>query len=148
MFHNSTVESIRSFYVRWSATVFRFCELFVGDRSRAETATEVTFLRYFRAGQSLDSEVTPVPLLRMALEAAQSQDGEVGSAVRDLPGAIRGLPFDQRSVFILRSVLDFDLGKISEITGCTQDQIQRTWLQGMIQLRDLLPTHFFKEWKR
>ena len=49
MFHELSAESVRAFYDRWSKTVFRFCQLFVGDTDRAENATELAFLNYYRA---------------------------------------------------------------------------------------------------
>ena len=145
MFHESSVESVRAFYDRWSRTVFRFCQLFVGDKDRAEKATEVAFLNYFRAGPVLDLEVVPIPLLRQALQAVRSACGRNGIPVQDLRTAILCLPFEERSVFILRSVLDFDFEKIAEVTSCQEEQAKRIWVQGLIQLRQFLPVDFFKE---
>lgn len=145
MFHESSVESVRAFYDRWSRTVFRFCQLFVGDKDRAEKATEVAFLNYFRAGPVLDLEAVPIALLRQALEAARSRGDSNGTPVQDLGTAILCLPFEERSVFILRSVLDFDFEKIAEVTSCQEEQAKRIWVQGLIQLRQFLPVDFFKE---
>ena len=145
MFHNSTVESIRAFYDRWSTTIFRLSELLVGDKEQAEKATEVAFLKYFRAEPSLDLQIAPLPLLRLALDATRCANGSAGNSTASLRGAIRGLEFDERSVFILRSVLDFEFGRISEITGSSNEQVQRIWLQSLMHLRELLPTEFFKE---
>ncbi len=148
MFHESTVESIRAFYDRWSRTVFRFCQLFVGDKDCAEKATEVAFLNYYRAMPVLDVEVVPVPLLRQALHAVRSACGSNGSPVQDLRTAILCLPFEERSVFILRSVLDFDFGKIAEVTACKEEQVKRTWVQGLVHLKEYLPRDFFQEQTR
>lgn len=145
MFHESSVENIRTFYARWSRTVFRFCQLFVGDKDQAEKATELTFLNYYRAGPVLDLEAVPIPLLRQALQAVRPASGANGIAVQDLRTAILCLPFEERSVFILRSVLDFDFGKIAEVTACKEEQVKRTWMQGLVHLREYLPRDFFQE---
>ena len=145
MFYESSVESVRVFYDRWSRTVFRFCQLFVGDRDRAEKATEVAFLKHYRAGPDLDLDVVPVSLLRQALQAVRSACGSNGIPVQDLRTAILCLPFEERAVFILRSVLDFDFGKIAEVTACKEEQVKRAWVQGLVHLREYLPRDFFKE---
>jgi DNA-directed RNA polymerase specialized sigma24 family protein len=145
MFHESSVERVRAFYDRWSRTVFRFCQLFVGDKDRAEKATQVAFLNYFRAGPDLDLEVVPIPLLRQALHALRSHCGSDGIPAQDLGTAILCLPFEERSVFILRSVLDFDFGTIAEVTARKEEQVKQIWLQGICQLREFLPREFFKE---
>ena len=145
MFHELSAESVRAFYDRWSRTVFWFCQLFVSDRDRAEKATEVAFLNHYRAGPVLDLEVVPIPLLRQALQAVRSACGRNGIPVQDLRTAILCLPFEERSVFILRSVLDFDFEKIAEVTSCQEKQAKRIWVQGLIQLRQFLPVDFFKE---
>lgn len=145
MFHELSAESVRAFYDRWSKTVYRFCQLFVGDRDRAEKATEVAFLNHYRAGPVLDLEVVPIPLLRQALQAARPACGSNGIPVQDLRSAILCLPFEERSVFILRSVLDFDFGKIAEVTACKEEQVKRAWVQGLVHLREYLPRDFFKE---
>ena len=145
MFHESSVENVRAFYDRWSKTVFLFCQLFVGDKDRAENATEAAFLKYYRAGPALDLDVVPVPLLRQALQAVRPASGPNGIAVQDLRTAIPCLPFEERSVFILRSVLDFDFGKIAEVTAGREEQVKRAWVQGLVHLREYLPRDFFKE---
>ena len=145
MFHELTVDSIRAFYERWSTIIFRFCELFVGHRDRAEKATEVAFLTYYRGGAVLDMEHVPVPLLRHALEAARSAAGSQENPAQDLRSAILRLPFEERSIFILRSVLDFDFGRIADVTGSNAEQVKRTWVQGLLHLREFLPREFFRE---
>ena len=143
MFHESNVESIRAFYDRWSSTIFQFCQLFIGDEGRAEKATEVAFLTYYRAGPVLDLEVVPTALLGKALEAVRSQGDGSEVAAQDLRSAIRCLPLEERSVFILRSVLDFDLGRIAEVTACQEDRVKRIWARSLIHLRQFLPREFF-----
>jgi DNA-directed RNA polymerase specialized sigma24 family protein len=148
MFHDSNVESIRAFYDRWSSTVFRFCELLLGDRDRSEKATEVAFLTFYRAGPDLDLEVMPSALLRHALKATRSVVDRPDGPVQDLRSAILHLPFEDRSVFILRSVLDFDFGSIAVVTGCGEAQVKRIWFQALVQLREFLPVTFFRERSR
>jgi hypothetical protein len=145
MFHESNVERIRAFYDRWSRTIFRFCQLFVGDEDCAEKATEIAFLTYYRAEPVLDLEVMPIALLRQALAATRSHCDSKETSVQDLRTAILCLPFEERSVFILRSVLDFDFGKIAEVTTCKEEQVKRIWVQGLVHLRQFLPVEFFKE---
>ena len=145
MFHDLSVESVRAFYDRWSRTVFRFCELLLGDRDRSEKATEVAFLMFYRAGPDLDLQVMPVALLRHALDATRSVVDRPGEAVQDLRGAILRLPFEERSVFILRSVLDLDFGSIAMVTGCGEARVRSIWFQALMQLRQFLPASFFKE---
>ena len=145
MFHESSVENVRAFYDRWSRTVLRFCQLFVGDKDQAEKATELTFLNYYRAGPVLDLEVVPTLLLRQALQAVRSACGSNGIPVQDLKTAILCLPFEERTVFILRSVLDFDFGRVAEVTACKEEQVKRTWVQGLDHLREYLPREFFQE---
>lgn len=55
------------------------------------------------------------------------------------------LPFEERSVFILRSVLDFDFGHIAGVTGCGETQGKRIWFQALLQLRQFLPVTFSEE---
>lgn len=145
MFHESNVESIRAFYDRWRSTIFRFCQLFVGDEDRAEKATEVAFLTYYRAGAILDLEVVPTALLGKALEAVRSLSDGSELAAQDLRSAILCLPLEERSVFILRSVLDFDLGRIAEVTACEEDRVERIWKQSLSHLRQFLPREFLQE---
>jgi len=143
MFQELDVDSIRAFYDRWSITIFRLCELLVGARDRAEKVTEVAFLTYFRAGPVLDSPAVPAGLLRHALEAARSAVAEQKGPVQDLRSAIRCLPFEERAVFILRSVLEFDFGWIAEVTGSKGEHVRRTWIQSLMLLRQFLPREFF-----
>lgn len=145
MFHELSVDSIRAFYDRWSTTVFRFCELLLGDRDRSEKATEVAFLTFYRAGPDLDLQVMPSALLRHALEATRTGVDRPDGPAQDLRSAILHLPFEERSVFILRSVLDFDFGNIAAVTGCGEAQVKRIWFQALMQLRQFLPATFFKE---
>lgn len=100
---------------------------------------------YFRTESSLDLEVAPLPLLRLALEATRCSNSSARNSTTGLRGAIRRLEFDERSVFILKSVLDFEFGRISDITGSPNEQVQRIWLRSLMHLRELLPTEFLKE---
>ena len=93
----------------------------------------------------MDLQVMPSALLRYALEAARSAVDRPGGPVQDLRSAILHLPFEERSVFILRSVLDFDFGNIAVVTGCGEAQVKRIWFQSLMQLREFLPVMFFKE---
>ena len=144
MFHDLSVESIRAFYDRWSTTVFRFCELLLGDRDRSEKATEVAFLTFYRAGPDLDLEVMPSALLRHTLEATRTAVDCSDGPVQDLRSAILHLPFEERSIFILRSVLDFDFGNIAVVTDCGEAQVKRIWFQALMELHQFLPATFFK----
>ena len=148
MFHDMHVESIRAFYDRWSTTVFRFCELLLGDRDRSEKATEVAFLTFYRAGPDLDLQVLPSALLRHALQATRSVVDRPDGPVQDLRSAILHLPLEERSIFILRSVLDFDFGSIATVTGCGEAHVKRIWFQALMQLREFLPVTFFRERSR
>lgn len=148
MFHELSVESIRAFYDRWSTTVFRFCDLLLGDRNRSEKATEVAFLTFYRAGPDLDLQVMPTALLRHALEATRSVVDRPDGPVQDLRSGILHLSFEERSVFILRSVLDFDFGSIAVVTGCGEGRVKGIWFQALMQLRQFLPATFFRERSR
>ena len=129
MFPELDMNSGRRFYDRWSAAVFRLCELLIGNRDTAEGAMAAAFLAYLRAEPILDFEMMPLGLLRHVVVAAQASTVEAQPTARDLKTAICRLPFDERLAFILRSVLDVEFMRIAEVTHGNERAVKESWVQ-------------------
>lgn len=137
---------IHDFYRRWSPQVCAFCRLFLGDPSRAEEATARAFLAYVERDLDLDFGELPDDLLRFAWEAGKHYDETRPSLVangRDLGKAILLLPFEERAVFILRSVMGMDELDVGTVLDFPLQKVRETWMRALLELRRLLPTSFF-----
>ena len=100
---------------------------------------------------SLDLELvlTRVPafLFMFALDHAKSVNGSVvtGSAKpSNLKEALLLLPFRERSVFVLRSVLQMDEALVGEIVEIPLREVRKVWMKALSRIRDVLPSDFFR----
>lgn len=147
MGHRSEKE-VRKFYEQWKAPVFTFCCLFLGDEDLASEATVEGFLAYVRTDLPLQLRRLPEFLLRSVLDAVKNRCSLPGPQRlngRDLEGAVRSLPCDQRAVFILRSVVGLPEQSVAFVTELSTEQVRRLWVQSLIGIRNLLSDLFFKE---
>jgi len=86
----------------------------------------------------------PDSLLRCVLESAKHQCAP--SRLQQADGkALLYLPCEQRAVFILRNVLGVPEKSVAVATGFSPERVRELWIQGLIQLRSLLPKDFLKE---
>jgi len=53
------------------------------------------------------------------------------------------LPWKERAVFSLRSVMSLDDMTISEIVEIPIREVRRIWMNSLVRLRELLPRDFF-----
>jgi len=141
-------KEVRAFYERWKVHMFTFCRLFLGDEKRAHDVAPEAFLAYLREGRPLERTQLPDSLLRCVLESAKHQcaPGRLPQADgKALDRALLSLPCEQRAVFILRSVLAVPDASIASATGFSPERVRKLWVQGLFQLRNLLPENSFKE---
>jgi len=139
---------VQAFHERWGGSVLRFCRLFFGDDTRAQEAAVEVFLIYLRAENSLDQDRIPVALLRGAVKGIRDRcmvNGTRKAGDHSLSSAILALPCEQRVVFILRYVLQFDTATVSSIAGVTEGAVRTMSFQALLKIRELLPRKFFKE---
>jgi DNA-directed RNA polymerase specialized sigma24 family protein len=130
---------VREFYSRWSSTVFTMARLFLGEQEAAEEATQQGFVNYLSEVDQLDLQKIPLWLLRKTLESARANRYAMRQAFPDtdeMEDMIKLLPQDERSVFILRSVLDLDFSDVTVVTGLSPEQVQRMWSESILHVRD------------
>jgi len=93
-------------------------------------------LSYYRQRKELDLEHFPSPLLAAALTAVCRLAGlRTGPAVvtraageaQQLTDVIANLAADERTVFILRTVLKMDAETISDVTGSQPERVHELW---------------------
>jgi len=125
-------------YRRWKAPVFMFCYLFLGDQYLAGDAMSRAFLSYYRQHGELDLDQLPPPLIGAALTAVyrlaslRSGPAVVTRAAGDaqpLTDAIQTLAGDERTVFILRAVLNMDAAPVSAATGLPLERVHELWAE-------------------
>jgi DNA-directed RNA polymerase specialized sigma24 family protein len=58
--------------------------------------------------------------------------------------AVAFLPWKERAVFALRSMLGFDDMTTSEVVEIPIQEVRSTWMKALFRLRELLPKEFFK----
>ncbi len=142
---------VQDFRDRWSAQIFAFCRVFLGNQERAQESTVEAFLVYLRQGLAPDETRLPNLLLQCAVEAVRDKcscrDPRTARA-ENLESAILSLPCDQRIVFILRSVLRMDSVSVTVATGLAREQVRELWVSSLLRIRELLPEDFFKEHAR
>ena len=123
-------KAMKAFYERWSASVFTFCRLFLGDEAEAEKATTEAFLWHVRSGQSLSEHLVLAALLGRAVTLVRrgfSPQRVQGGDSNTLNNAILLLPSEEREVFILRCVLQLDAESTYIATGLPEKEIPDKW---------------------
>jgi len=134
---------LEEFYRRWKAQVFTFCFLFLGDRHLAGDATSRAFLSYYRQRRELELSQLPSPLISAALPVvyrlASLRSGpavvtRAAGDARPLTDAILDLDGDERTVFILRTVLKMDPAPISAATGFALERVLELWRSALKML--------------
>ena len=128
---------VRRFYERWSARVFRYCHLFLGDARQAEASLEEAFLRFCRAGFELEGEKLPLDLMRFAVIASEGRCSPPKGApdAESLEACVRFLPCKERSVFLLRGTLGLSAAEVAEVTNISLQEANRLWLRSLMNLR-------------
>lgn len=133
------LREFRKFYERWSSQVFTFCNLLCGDRARAELCTEQVFMLFFQSADcnALDSySEIPNALLRFAFDIAEVHCQEpLRAEVQSRAQALLALPFRDRAVFILISVLGLRRSAAAVALEMSKEQLRRRWLNAALQLR-------------
>lgn len=139
-------QQIARFYKKWCPAVLAFCGLLVGRGAEAERTTVEAFTVYLRHELELDLTGLPTFLFLFAIDAAKrssrSERPENGQP-RSLEDAVVVLPWKERSVFALRSVLRMDYMTIGEIVEIPVREVRKAWMSALCQLRELLPKDFF-----
>ena len=136
----------QKFYGTWSPGVLAFCCLLLGEGSDAEGSAVEAFQAYLSRGLDLEFVQLPTLLFLFALEAAKRSAAAtpvVTSGVRRLQDGVALLPWKERAVFSLRSVMSLDDMTISEIVEIPIREVRRIWMNSLVRLRELLPRDFF-----
>lgn len=142
------LEQAKTLYARWGSLVSHFCELFLGERSKAEAATVETFVRFLQGGGRAAAEGTPVQLLSCAFQVADHAGAETARTAELLRAAIVRLATTQRAVFILHGTLSVQMPWVAAIIGVTPHEAAQLWCKALLEIRNYLPRDFFKERSR
>lgn len=127
---------VEEFYRRWKAPIFTFCCLYLGDKHLAGDATSRAFLSYYRQHGELELNQLPPPLIAAALTAvrrlASFRTGpaaitRAAGEAQPLKDAIVNLAADERTVFILRTVLKMDAEPVSAAAGLPLERVHELW---------------------
>jgi hypothetical protein len=133
------LREFRECYDQWSSQVFTFCRLLCGERERAELCTEQVFMLFFQSADCivLDSySEIPVALLRFAFEITEIHCQEpMRAEAQSRAQALLALPFRDRAVFILISVMGLRRSAAAVALGMGKEQLRRRWLDAALHLR-------------
>lgn len=132
-------DDVGALYKKWGASVFTFCQCFLGDEEQATAATQDAFLAFVRDSGEPRPNRLPLKLIQHAMEASFNRSSaEMRFPATDqLKDTLPLLPPTERAVFILRSILDLPTSEIAVIAGETTDMVQRLWTEALIHVRDL-----------
>ncbi len=133
-------KEVDRFYGRWCPHVFTFCRLYLGNRDLAEIATEEAFSRFLRQTPELDGDRLSPVLVRCAWEAVQSRCAlrpTASAEVDELVDALPLLPCEERSVFIMRSVLNLRSDEVAVATRQTPEQVNQLLVRSLLRIRKL-----------
>lgn len=142
------LEHIRDLYAQWGSTVLQFCELFLGDRSRAQLATVQSFVGLVKNGGHISVEGIPVALLGVAFRVVCQSVTSAGEELEPLRAAILRLGPTERAVFILHGVMSVQMPWVAAILGVSAREAGQLWAKALIEIRGRLPHDFFKERRR
>lgn len=128
---------VREFYERWGPTVLRHCQLYLGNLEQAESTTREAFVGFFMGTFELEDDKLPIGLIRLAVMATRSRCLPVaeGDAPKGLEGAVRRLPCEQRSVFLMKGTLGLAASEVAEITNTTVNEVKQVWIKALLSLR-------------
>lgn len=146
MFRMRLEKQIEKFYAAWSPRVLALCCLLLGERTEAERTCVEAFQAYMSRGLDLDVVQLPSLLFVFALDAAKRavlRETPPVQEVRGLEEGVVALPWKERSVFALRSVMRLDDMAISEIVEIPVREVQKAWMNALFRLRELLHKDFF-----
>jgi hypothetical protein len=146
MFLMHMEQQIEKFYAAWSPSVLAFCCLLLGEGTEAERSSVEAFHAYLSRGLDLDVASLPSLLFMFALDAAKRAAVPMtpeSTEARRLQDAVVLLPWRERSVFALRSVLRLDDIVISEIVEVPIREVRGVWMKALLRLRQLLHKDFF-----
>jgi hypothetical protein len=132
---------IREFYQRWSAMVFTFCRLYLGDDGFGEAATGQAFSAFLTLGLPLHKDRLPIGLLRSALESVRHFPIAVPEYAlhSELCHVVLSFPADERAVFILHGRLGLHFRWIAAVAGVPRQRVQQLWVRSLVRLRRYLP---------
>jgi hypothetical protein len=137
--HPRPLHEFQDCYQRWSSQIFTFCLLVCGDRQKAESLTEQIFGLYFRCADCVafpSGFEAPGSLLRFASDLAEIHCLQ---PLRAHPfgcaQALLTLPFKERAVFCLISVLKVQRSIAAVALGLRSDQLAECWVRAALQLR-------------
>jgi hypothetical protein len=137
--HPRSLREFHDCYKRWSPQIFSFCFLVCGDREKAESITEQTLSLYFRCADCVafsSCSEAPASLLRFASELAEIHCLQpLRSHPRGRTQALLALPFKERAVFSLISILRVERSLAAVALGLRSDQLAEYWLRAALQLR-------------
>jgi hypothetical protein len=133
-------DAIGCFYKRWSSTIYTYCRLVLGSDWLAQSATEHAFVEFLRDTTELDQEKLPRRLLRNAFRTCQNRCALVtrGRGGNRLEDALLLLSCEERSVFVMRSVLDLTTDEVSAATGLSRIEVGELWVQALLRVRKLM----------
>jgi DNA-directed RNA polymerase specialized sigma24 family protein len=135
-----------AFYKRWGPDLFVFCRLFLGDEQPAEAVSSKAFVEFYRQSGKLSvAGEVPSRLIGLVFQAMQPRrEGlRLGEDSGTLENCILRLNCRQRAVFIMRNVMGLSWPGVAAATGLSVEDVQQSWLKGMLTVRDLLSQDFF-----
>jgi RNA polymerase sigma-70 factor (ECF subfamily) len=157
---NTSKETLRSLYDRYSNDIFRYAYSVLGDSGDAYDAVQEVFLRAHRAMNSFRHDAHPKTWL-MAIARNYTVDvlrkkqkdrkyltyqdvlefSDVSTsleAVMELKDAISQLKHDYREVLVLRYVDEFSIRETALLLGWSEKKIRNTAHRAMTKLREIL----------
>ena len=135
---------VKKFYATWSPSVLALCCLLLGEGADAERTTIEAFQAYLVRGLELDVWQLPALLLIYTLDAAKRSVPAKPLETPGLQQAVVLLPWKERAVFALRSVMGCDDMTISEVVEIPIQEVRRIWMRALFRLREALPKEFFQ----
>jgi hypothetical protein len=136
--HPRPLREFHDCYKRWSSQIFSFCLLVCGDREKAEALTEQTFSLYFRCVDCVafsSCSDAPASLLRFASDLAEIHCLQpLCSRPYGRTQALLALPFKERAVFSLISILRVQRSIAAVALGLRSDQLAQYWVRAALQL--------------
>jgi hypothetical protein len=140
-----TEKHIHKFYARWSPALLAFCQLLVDQDADAERSVIEAFQAYASRDLDFDLMVLPALLFTFALDGAKKGGIPLRAKTpetKTLRQALVQLPWKERAVFALRSVLGLEEELVGEIVEIPMQEVRRIWMKALLQLREALPREF------
>jgi DNA-directed RNA polymerase specialized sigma24 family protein len=136
-FHDQT--DVRRFYDRWGPTVLRYCQLYLGDLEQAESATREAFVGFFKGTLDLKSDKLPVRLMQFAVAVSRSRclPSTECNGPEGFEACVGLLPWQQRSVFLMRGTFNLTASEVAEIIDTTVNEVNKVWFEALLALRRL-----------